>query len=472
MVRELALGAVSVALVAGALAGCGGGSHGASGGVPPLAAMHRKSGSSPIQHVVVMVQENRSFNNLFATFPGATGTTTGYELVKKGKHAKKTAIPLAQVPLLDKKSLTHLYAAYLTAWHNGAMDGFNRIRSVANGRFEGSKPYQYVNPQDVQPYWTMGTDYALADEMFQTQGSGSFTAHQDLIRGGTELSAAQSLIDDPTSAAAWGCDSRPGTKTSLITTKLKVLRDKGPFPCSNAFPNSGDAYKTLADSLDAAGVTWKYYVPEFKSGTTSALWNAYDVIYSVRYGSEWGSKVVWPETTIFDDVSNGTLPAMSWVIPNSANSDHPGYSSDTGPSWVASVVNAIGQSKYWNSTAIVIVWDDWGGLYDPVKPPFADQQGGAGFRVGMLVVSPYTPQGASCAGRGAVHTVYGFGSIVKFIEETWSLPTLGTTDQSSTSIGNLFDTTRSPCAFHTISSKYARPYFLHQKPSTLPVDTE
>ncbi len=80
---------------------------------------------------------------------------------------------------------------------------------------------------------------------------------------------------------------------------------------------------------------------------------------------------------------------MSWLIPDGANSDHPGYASDTGPSWVASVVNAIGQSSYWNSTAIIVVWDDWGGLYDPVAPPQLDDQGGPGFRVPMLVISPY-----------------------------------------------------------------------------------
>lgn len=464
-------GLVGSVALACSLAACSGASHDFSAGFTPPSA-HRKSGSSAIKHVVLMIQENRSFNDLFATFPGATGTTTGKGLVKMGKHLKQESIALTEVPLLDKHDLTHLYAGYLTAWHNGKMDGFNRIRYVANGKFEGTKPYQYVNPSDVQPYWTMGTQYALADEMFQTQGSGSFTAHQDLIRGGTEIDPTQSLIDDPSSATAWGCDSPQGTTTSLITTTLKYLRNQGPFPCTSSFPPSDGGYHTLADLLDGASVSWKYYVPQLKPHTTSALWNAFDVIASVRNGSEWGTKVVWPETTILNDISSGTLPAMSWVIPSSANSDHPGYSSDTGPSWVASVVNAIGQSQYWNSTAIVVVWDDWGGLYDPVAPPFIDQQGGSGFRVGMLVVSPFTPQGASCTGRGAVHTVYSFGSIVKFIEENWNLGSLGTTDQSSTSIRNLFNTSQSPCAFHTIPSKYRREFFRQQKPSQILVDTE
>ena len=100
-------------------------------------------------------------------------------------------------------------------------------------------PYQYVNPDQVQPYWTMATDYALADHLFQTQGSGSFTAHQDLIRGGTEIDSTESLIDDPTSSSAWGCTSPPGTKTSLITTSLKLRGAKGAVPVHERVPVVG-----------------------------------------------------------------------------------------------------------------------------------------------------------------------------------------------------------------------------------------
>jgi phospholipase C len=450
-----------------ALAGCTGG-WASSPLTQSAQRVQTGSGSTPIQHIVLMIQENRTFNDLFAGFPGATSTLTGEELVGKGKHAKKKAIPLTEVNLMEKKQLNHLYAGYLAAYNGGAMDAFNRIPS-SSGKGEGAQPYQYVNPAQVQPYWTMATEYALADEMFQTQGSGSFTAHQDLIRGGTEIDATQSLIDDPTSGSAWGCDSPKGALTSLVTTTLQYLRDQGPFPCSDDFPSSG-SYQTLATLLDAKSISWKYYTPAYKKNTTSALWNAFDVIASVRYGSEWGTNVTWPETNIFSDISGGTLPAMSWVIPDAENSDHPGYS-DTGPSWVASVVNAIGQSPYWNDTAIVIVWDDWGGFYDPVAPPPLDNQGGPGFRVGMIVVSPYSA-GASCTGEGAVHTVYEFGSIVRFIEDTWSLGRLGTTDGTSTSIANLFNLSQAPCPFQAISSKYSRSYFLHQQPSGLPVDTE
>ena len=219
-------------------------------------------------------------------------------------------------------------------------------------------------------------------------------------------------------------------------------------------------------------ISWKYYVPELAPNQPGALWNAFDVIAPVRYGPEWGTNVNWPETNIFKDITNGNLAAVSWVIPDEANSDHPGYASDTGPSWVASVVNAIGQSSYWDSTAIIILWDDWGGFYDPVEPPARDDQGGPGFRVPMIVVSPYARETSSSQPGYISNTVYEFGSIVRFIEETFNLGSLGTTDQSSNSIDDMFDFNQPPRTFTVIPSKYSKAYFLRQKPSGLPVDTE
>jgi phospholipase C len=450
-----------------ALSSCGGASNAVPSGSAARTSTRHQSSSYPITHIVLMVQENRTFNDLFATFPGADGTTTGLERIGNGKKAKQVPINLTEVNLADHTDLNHLYKSYKTAYDDGKMDSFNRIKRETNGQPEGALPYQYVNPDQVQPYWTIATDYALADHLFQTQGSGSFTAHQDLIRGGTEIDSTQSLVDDPTSSRAWGCTSPPGTKTSLITTSLKLLPEQGPFPCTNAFPSSGSSYKTLAALLDGAGVSWKYYAPPPKNYSVGALWNGYLVINSV-YGNktEWNAHISNPPTNILKDIANGTLPAMSWVIPDALNSDHPGYRSDKGPSWVASVVNAIGASSYWNSTAVIVVWDDWGGFYDAVAPSPLDTQGGPGFRVGMMVASPYVPP------NEISHTVYGFGSIIKFIEETWTLGSLGTTDATSTSISNMFDFTHKARKFKAIPAQYSRSFFLRQKPSGLPVDTE
>ena len=146
---------------------------------------------------------------------------------------------------------------------------------------------------------------------------------------------------------------------------------------------------------------------------SGSLWNAFDAIKAVRYGTEWQTNVTKSEKEIFKDISNGTLPAMSWLIPDNTNSDHPGSGSDTGPSWVASVVNAVGESNYWSSTAVIVVWDDWGGFYDHVPPPFLDNWGGVGFRVPMLVVSAYAHKGTSSQGGYVSHTQYEFGSILR-----------------------------------------------------------
>src|SRR5262249_44346690 len=150
---------------------------------------------------------------------------------------------------------------------------------------------------------------------------------------------------------------------------------------------------TVRDRLDKNGVTWRYYVPPMCCKVYGKLLSAFDVIKAVRNGPEWNDgHISSPQTNIFTDISDGKLSNVSWVIPDENDSDHPGTSSDAGPSWVASVVNAIGESSYWKSSAIVIVWDDWGGLYDNIAPPQLGY-GGLGFRVPAIVVSPYARPG-------------------------------------------------------------------------------
>ena len=424
----------------------------------------RGSSSSYIQHIVIVVQENRSFNDFFATFPGADGTTTG--LMKNGTG--DTTVQLKKVDLSESCDFGHGYHGFLNNYDGGKMDGF----ALGNGKCHGdvTAAYQYVNPQQIQPYWTMATQYVLGEHMFQTQGSGSFTAHQDLIAGATIINAPQntkSLVDDPTHTP-WGCDAPHGTKTSLLYwngSSLEFQPDRGPFPCLK--------YVTLRNLLDAKSVSWKYYSPPVQGGE-GALWNAFDAIYAVRYGSEWGTNVTNSDTQIFTDISKGQLPAVSWVIPDRPDSDHPdpGPDGDTGPSWVASIVNAIGESSYWQTSAIVVVWDDWGGFYDNKRPPFQDHFGGLGFRVPMIVISPYAREASPSTPGYISPTQYEFGSILKFIENTFGLGSLGTTDKRATSIVDCFDFTQSPRKFTQISSKYSRSYFKHKRPSDQPVDTE
>jgi phospholipase C len=228
----------------------------------------------------------------------------------------------------------------------------------------------------------------------------------------------------------------------------------------------------LRDLLDAQKVSWRYYTPAACCG--GALWNAFDMVAPVRYGPEWTTNIVTPPTKLFSDITSGTLARVSWVIPDGTNSDHPSRAlKDDGPSWVASVVNAIGESKYWDSTAIVIVWDDWGGFYDKAKPPQPfDHWGGLGFRVPMLIVSPYARETVPSKPGYISHTQYEFASILRFIEDIWNLGRLGTTDTRAKSIIDSFDFSQSPRTFQPIQSPLSRDYFEHEPPSNEPVDSE
>jgi phospholipase C len=482
-----------LAAAAGIVACSGGGSPGGGSLLPNTLRDSGTGSKNPIAHVVIVIQENRSFDNLFATFPGADGTTVGQAAPMPTPIAQAcasagmpvitepTSVPLTETNLfgagfgsggdyIEDTDLGHIYSNFQKDRDDGKMDGFDLLGTNANGSGAPpacTYPYQYVDPSDIAPYWQIAKQYVLADHLFQIQGSGSFTAHQDLIAAGTQINDDEALINNP-SYFPWGCDANKSVRTAIIKRGGKVYPFGGPFPCLT--------YSTLRDLLEAKSVSWKYYANKVYPGGnanagTSGIWSAFDAIKAVRYSSEWGTNVVWPDTKIFGDIKNGQLPSVSWITPDGADSDHPAENNskghvDNGPSWVASIVNAIGQSQYWNSTAIVILWDDWGGFYDHVPPPEPrNWQGGPGFRVAMLIVSPYVKPHVD-------HTVYEFGSILRFIEDLWDLGSLDKNDAHSTSIGNAFDFTMSPRKFQKISSQYSIEYFLHRRPTGLPPDTE
>jgi phospholipase C len=299
----------------------------------------------------------------------------------------------------------------------------------------------------------MAQQYGLSDHLFTTQGSGSFTAHLDLVAGGSQVKKQSTLIDFPNNFTDWGCAAPSGTYTALLTTAGKYKPKAGPFPCLT-FPT-----KTMRDLLDTAGISWKYYTPQYAPGSAGALWNAFAAVKDVYNDpSEWGTNVSWPETNIFTDLTNNTLPAVSWVMPETYNSDHPWGKgkADNGPAWVASVVNAIGQSSAWNSTAIIVTWDDFGGFFDHEPPPLFDNMGGLGFRVPMLVISPYVPQGE------ITHTQYEFASILKFVEQNFGLPSMHTTDDRATSMVDMFNFTQQPRPYTVLPSNLKKDYFIRE----------
>jgi phospholipase C len=443
-------------LLAGlAVSACSGGGSGGGPSIPVTPPTQGPPQTGPegkyIKHIVVIVQENRTFNDIFAGFNGADSALYGY--TRNGTKVRLKAITF------KGSDIYHNWDNAMADWNGGRMNGFDQS-VYTNGKPAGTYAYAYLQRKQVAPYWTMASRYALADHMFPTMFGPSFTAHIDLIASTTNLSEDEAEVDGPT-GQPWGCDAPRGT-TTLLLNPQRVESGGGPFPCFTQ-------YNTMADTLDDANVSWKYYAPNVKYAL-GRLWSPFAAIRKVRYGPDWKRNVISPQTTVLSDAAHGRLAQVSWVIPDAADSDHAGSQSDKGPSWVAGVVNAIGESQYWSTTAIVVLWDDWGGWYDNVPPPQLDFVG-LGIRVPCIIISPYAKAGY------VSHTQYEFGSVLKLIEETFKLPSLGPvsrgyTDTRAHSLVDSFDFKQAPRTFKPIPAPYPPAYFLTQPPSGVPPDTE
>ncbi len=401
-----------------------------------------------IQHVVILMQENRSFDNLFAGYPGADTTMEGSCLKARWCKDPSKKVPLKPITLQSTgvlglgTDIDHSHAGFEVECNYAGsacqMNGFDKIRYGEAGAGPPAKlyPYSYIERSQSKPYWTLAQQYALADHMFFTDTAASFIAHQEIIAGTVALTPKESLTDQP-DGLPWGCDATSGTSSAVIFSNGKVDEFGGPFPCFTQ-------YATIADLLDAANVSWKYYVMPFQGSHadfSGDVWNAYDAIKKIRHGPDWKRNISMPNTKVFGDITNGTLPAVSWVIPTLEDSDHPASGCDHGPRWVTQVVNAIGQSQYWQHTAIILLWDDWGGWYDNVPPPQINYTS-LGMRVPMIVISPYARSSYVSP------TQYDFGSVLQFIENDFGLGTLGVSDASANSMNDMFDFNQSPLTFH------------------------
>jgi phospholipase C len=285
----------------------------------------------------------------------------------------------------------------------------------------------------------MGHQYVLADQMYASNfDASSFISHQYIISG-----QAESGVNYPDSA--WGCSGGPGDKISEVGPQRQIPYGSE-VVCWD--PN------TLGDELDNAGISWAYYAVEY-SGYIG-IWSAYQAIKHIYEGPDWNKDVIHPPSQFLNDVANGKLRTVSWVTPTWPNSDHGGSGSNTGPSWVASVVNAVGESQYWNSSAIFIFWDDYGGWYDSQPPAYVDYDG-LGFRLPMLVISPYAKKGH------VSHVHYEHGSILKFVEDTFGLGRLTVSDTRAKSPArDCFDFKQPPRAFVPIQAPHGIDYFKHQ----------
>ena len=430
--RRLFIGALAIVAAAGAwifagLIGCGGSIIPSPSPPVPVSTVSPIPGS-PIQHIVIIMQENRSFDNLFNGYPGA-------DTVQGGMNGSEL-VPLKEVALGDSRDLSHSHMRWLKDWDNGQMDGFEQDGSLL--------PYSYVPRKDVEEYWTLAQQYVLGDHMFQSNTGPSFVAHQYLIAG-----QSGDVAENPT-GSVWGCDAAPGTTAALIGPNGTEL--PGVFPCFD--------YQTTADLLDRKGVTWRYYAPG--SGDNFFLLSAYQAVRHIRFGKDWDQNVISPSRRVLVDIKAGELAQVTWIVPDFTHSDHPGSGSE-GPAWIAAIVNAIGNSPYWNSTAIFISWDDWGGWYDHVSPTKVDAMG-PGFRVPLLIVSPYSKHGY------VTHHFHEASGFIAFIEHNFDLGTLGVRDAGTDAFSDCFDYTQTPNPLAPIPTKVTAEQILHEVDSGPPDD--
>jgi phospholipase C len=389
----------------------------------PLPA-HKSHGK--IKHVVIIMQENRGFDDLFQGYPGANTQSYGYD-------SNGNKIALAPIPLEANYDLNHDFLSFITDCNGtGSIPGTNCQNNGFNNEPTGcgrgcvDPQYGYVPASETTTYFNMAGQYVLADNMFTSQADDSFISHQYIISA-----QANHAVYFP--YGSWGCQGGP-------SDQIATLNQNRTFGAGE--PMCWDV-TTLADELDTAGLSWRFYAgnPNGDGG----LWSAYQNIHHIYYGKDWAN-VISPPGQILTDVANGSLSTMTWVTPTYENSDHSGFGSNTGPKWVASVVDAIGKSKYWKSTAIFVFWDEWGGWYDHVPPVYEDYDG-LGFRVPMLIISPYAKQ------NYVSHVQYEHGSMLRFAEDEFGLSQMSAADARANSpAADAFDFAQKPRPFKSFAA--------------------
>jgi phospholipase C len=372
----------------------------------------------PIKRVLYVMLENRSFDNIFGRFPDAEGTTVG---VKLGQE-----VPLMPAPHWLPGDLPHDRAAHLNAVNGGAYDGF------ALGQFGDPWAYTAFEADRIPTYWRLAQDYVLCDHVFASVGGPSYPNHFFFVAGqsGGAIDNPENIevrIDEPGKRfKSWGCDA--------VGDNVFVLAkdDKGNL----AKHDTCFDFRSVPEQLEEAGVSWSYYAAsEYQSGY---FWNALNGISGVFHTDLWRpGDTIRPVDRIVRDIQQDRLPAVTWVTPRFELSDHPPESTCFAQNWLADIVNAVIESDAWEHTALFITWDEWGGLYDHVPPPEVDDLG-LGFRVPMLVVSPY-------ARKGYVDDAEGeFSTPLKFIEDNWGLPYLTSRIERTHNFEHVFDFSRNP----------------------------
>jgi phospholipase C len=388
-----------------------------------------------IQHIIFILKENRTFDTYFGTYPGADGATTA--VISTGQ-----TIRLAHTPDPPPRDISgHGWFDAINGMDNDKMDQFDVIPgSNQNGDYLGMTQ---LTQKDIPNYYTYAQNYVLGDRMFSSLQGASFANHLYMVAGQSGGAFTIPTSGGGTPKGAWGCDSPSDTTVKVLDDDLTI---SNPFPCLE--------FQTLTDVLDSAGVSWKYYAPAI--GQPGAIYSSLDAISHIRNGPEWQDRVV-SDTQFVTDAQNGNLPAVSWLVTADTNNEHPPSSVCPGENWTVKQVNAVMQGADWNSSAIFITWDDFGGFYDHVVPPSLDHFG-LGPRVPLLVISPFARKAFIS------HTTYEYSSILKFIETRFGLPSLTARDAQANDMTDSFDFTQGPrsgvvlqsrtCPFLTTDSNF------------------
>jgi phospholipase C len=400
------LGVALTLLPVAAVAGCG--STGTTGPhIPP--AIHR------IRHVIVVMQENRSFDNYFGTYPGADGIPRRV-LQGRADCNVDSRTGTCLLPYHDTRQIDvggpHTATDAVADIDTGRMDGFvRRVRHALTSPcrvnpttpgcvVDSTRPdvMGYHTAAEIPNYWRYAHDFVLQDHMFESNLGWSVPSHLAMVSG---WSAACTSPIDPLS-----CRSFDGWNQPRHAGAIR-------YPWTD-----------LTYLLAQHGVTWRYFVqpgqqPDCADGDmqckarvqnshTPSIWNPLPHFLDVHTDHQ--AVNVQPSADFFRDAKSGTLPSVSWVVPSIENSDHPPSPIWRGQAWVTRIVNAVMRSPDWKSSAIFIAWDDWGGFFDHVRPPHVDGLG-YGLRVPGLMISPY-------ARRGYIdHQTLSFDAYLKFIED-------------------------------------------------------
>lgn len=461
------------------------------------------------QHIVVIVQENRTPDNLFQGLclapygsPSACGTAANqYNIQSYGFNKSGTKIPLYPEPLGNSYDPGHGHSAFETMCNPNKTTHYpcSQNTALSTSGCPNNCSFEYVDPNStpsIYPYLYMAQNFGWANKMYQTNQGPSVPAHQFLFAG----TSAPTAADD---AAARFVDGNPSGLGCLAPLNAIVeLIDPASAPGEYEWLNNPRGTicftdDTMASLLEGKGFTWRYYTLGTGHNSNN-FWTAPDWIqaicqpnsaFSECTGSDWLNDVNLNPAQVLTDAKNCNLKNMVWVTPIGQNSDHPsGVASKAntgGPSWVASIINSISgspcldtvngvQVPYWQDTAIIVTWDDWGGFYDHVLPNFLSAPSAGqgdyqlGFRVPLLFVSAYTNPTIDSTNQ------YDFGSILRFAEQNFGITegALGFADQrATTDLTVFYDLSQTPKQFQIPSSVGAE-FFLNDKRKPDPADND